>query len=103
MLNYEKKSVNFRFRFGNRIFPASQGGCFDSDGNLWLSQSTSQYGLIQRIESDTGKVVKEYQMMAGIEDLGCGVDGKIWSLSETGSQRWSNWETFYPVVFSIQF
>ena len=85
------------------IFPASQGGCFDKEDNLWLSQSTSQYGRIQKVEWNSGRVIKEYKMMAGIEDLGCGAKGKIWSVSEAGSQRWSNWETFYPVVFSTQF
>jgi|TARA_B100002003_G_scaffold68185_1_gene63437 hypothetical protein len=83
------------------ITPASQGACLDAAGSLWLSQSTSQYGQIQQLDPDTGQIAREYPVMAGIEDLGCEDNGTLWSVSEAGSQRWSNWEIFYPVVFGI--
>lgn len=79
----------------------SQGAAFDRDGFLWLSQSSSQFGALQKIDPKTGKVLASYPMVAGIEDLGFDADGRLWTVSEAGAKRWHNWPTFYPFLFSI--
>jgi hypothetical protein len=83
------------------IAPRSQGASFDREGFLWLSQSSSQFGRLQKVDPKTGKVLASYAAVAGIEDLGFDADGMLWAVSEAGSKRWSNWPTYYPVLFSI--
>jgi sugar lactone lactonase YvrE len=79
----------------------SQGAVFDKEGYLWLSQSSSKRGKVQKIDPSNGKVLKEYELMAGIEDLAFAPDGKLWSVSEAGTKRWLRWETFYPLIFEM--
>jgi hypothetical protein len=79
----------------------SQGATFDKEGYLWLSQSSSKRGKVQKIDPSNGKVLKEYELMAGIEDLAFAPDGRIWSVSEAGAKRWLQWETSYPLIFEI--
>ena len=81
--------------------PRSQGASFDREGFLWLSQSSSQFGRLQKVDPKNGKVLASYAAVAGIEDLGFDVDGTLWAVSEAGSKRWFNWPTYYPVLFSI--
>lgn len=81
--------------------PRSQGASFDREGFLWLSQSSSQFGRLQKVDPKTGKVLASYAAVAGIEDLGFDADGILWAVSEAGSKRWFNWPTYYPVLFSI--
>lgn len=83
------------------VAPKSQGAAFDADGYLWLSQSNSQAGAIQKVDPKTGKVLASFAAVAGIEDLGFDADGVLWSIGEAGSKRWHNWPTFYPILFSI--
>jgi len=83
------------------IATRSQGASFDKDGYLWLSQSSSQFGTLQKVDPASGKVLASYPMVAGIEDLGFDADGMLWAVSEAGSKRWRNWPTFYPILFSI--
>ncbi|MGA8006465.1 MAG: hypothetical protein WCA17_10215, partial [Burkholderiales bacterium] len=84
------------------VAPRSQGASFDKDGFLWLSQSSSQFGALQKVDPRTGKVLASYPMVAGIEDLGFDPDGLLWAVSEAGSKRWHNWPTYYPILFSIE-
>lgn len=79
----------------------SQGASFDAKGFLWLSQSSSRFGRLQKVDPKTGKVLASYDAVAGIEDLGFDADGMLWAVSEAGSKRWFNWSTYYPVLFSI--
>jgi hypothetical protein len=79
----------------------SQGASFDRDGFLWLSQSDSQTGTLQKIDPKSGGVLATYAAAAGIEDLGFDADGVLWTVSEAGSKRWHNWPTYYPILFSI--
>jgi len=37
----------------------------------------------------------------GTEDLEFDGEGRLWSVSEAGSQRWSKWGTTYPLVFQL--
>ena len=83
------------------VAPKSQGAAFDADGFLWLSQSNSQEGALQKVDPATGAVLAGYEAVAGIEDLGFDADGMLWSVSEAGSRRWHNWPTYFPVLFSI--
>lgn len=86
---------------GFAIASASQGAAFDAEGNLWLSQSSSQFGSLQKVDPTDGRVLAEYPAVAGIEDLGFDTEGMLWSSSEAGSRKWSNWPTFYPLVIRI--
>jgi len=79
----------------------SQGASFDRDGFLWLSQSSSQEGSLQKVDPNTGKVLASYAAVPGIEDLGFDADGMLWAVSEAGAKRWHNWPTYYPLLFSI--
>jgi len=83
------------------LSPAAQGAAFAPDGTLWISRSSSQFGSLQRVDPKTGAVRAEYEMVAGLEDLGIGADGLIWSVSEAGSQRWHNWASYFPLVIAI--
>jgi len=87
--------------FSFEIAVESQGATFDKDGYLWLSQSGSKMGKLQKVDPSNGKVLKEYELMAGLEDLATAPDGKLWSVSEAGTKRWLNWQTFYPLIFEI--
>ncbi|MGB9627761.1 MAG: hypothetical protein ACPL6D_03790 [Thermodesulfobacteriota bacterium] len=79
----------------------SQGATFDKEGYLWLSQSGSKTGKVQKVDPSNGKVLKEYELIAGLEDLAIAPDGKLCSVSEAGTKRWLKWETFYPLIFEI--
>lgn len=79
----------------------TQGATFDRDGFLWLSRSGSKMGKLQKVDASSGKVLKEYEVMPGIEDLAFSPDGKLWSVSEAGSMRWFKWATYYPLIFEI--
>lgn len=87
-----------------RSFPIgaeAQGAAFDLLGNLWMTFSSSKYGRLKRLDPETGKVLAEYDMVIGIEDIGFDGDGKLWSVSEAGSLRWSRWSVTFPVLFRI--
>ncbi|MEQ9640184.1 MAG: hypothetical protein RIM84_09190 [Alphaproteobacteria bacterium] len=83
------------------ISPRTQGAAFDADGMLWLSQSDSQRGTVQKVDPETGEVLATYRLMAGLEDIGFAPDGLMWTSSEAGSKRWATWGTYYPLVFSL--
>ena len=84
-----------------KIAAASQGAAFDAAGDLWLSQSSSQFGRLQKVDPKDGKVLAEYRAVAGIEDLGFDAEGMLWAASEAGSRRWPNWPTNYPFLMRI--
>ena len=79
----------------------AQGAAFDKQGNLWMTFSSSKHGRLQKVDPNSGKVLAEYEMVIGIEDIGFGEDGRLWSVSEAGSLRWSRWVKTFPVVFQI--
>lgn len=79
--------------------PLVQGAAFDAQGRLWLSTSSSRFGKLHRLDPDTGAVEAEFDMPAGIEDIGRDAEGMLWSVSEAGTRRWQGWSTFYPLVF----
>jgi hypothetical protein len=79
----------------------AQGAGFDSAGGLWLSFSNSRQGRLQRIDAADGAVLASYQMVIGLEDLDFDGAGRLWTVSEAGSLRWSKWSKRFPVIFSI--
>ncbi|MEO8741073.1 MAG: hypothetical protein ABI537_15395 [Casimicrobiaceae bacterium] len=79
----------------------SQGAAIAADGALWLTQSGGTLGRLQRVDAQTGRVLAEYAMPAGIEDIEFAPDGTLWAASEAGARRWNRWETFFPLVFAI--
>ena len=54
-------------------------------GNLWMTLSSSKHGDLQKVDPASGKVLAQYDMVIGIEDLGFDEDGRLWSVSEAGS------------------
>ena len=83
------------------IAAEAQGAAFDREGNLWMSFSSSKHGKIQKVDPHSGKVLAQYEMVIGIEDIGFDEDGRLWSVSEAGSLRWSKWSKTFPVVFQM--
>ena len=79
----------------------TQGAAFDGRGRLWLSQSGSAGGVVQRLDPATGNLLDLFEVMAGIEDLSFDRAGRLWSVSEAGSLRWRRWETWFPLIFSL--
>ena len=79
----------------------AQGAAFDRDGGLWMSFSSSKFGRLQKLDAATGAVLASHDMVIGIEDIAFDDEGRLWSVSEAGSLRWSRWQVSYPVVFSI--
>ena len=79
----------------------TQGAAFDGEGNLWLSQSGSDGGVVQRLDAATGDLLDLFAVTAGIEDLSFDGTGTLWSVSEAGSLRWRRWETYFPLIFSL--
>jgi len=91
-------------RAARRAMPIAfqtQGAAFAADGALWLTQSGSTFGRLQRLDPGSGEVTGAYAMPAGIEDIEFAPDGRLWLVSEAGSQRWSGWSTFFPVLFAV--
>lgn len=78
-----------------------QGAGFDPAGNLWISRSSSRIGELLKIDPADGKVLATFQTAIGVEDLGFDREGRMWTLSEAGSQRWQRWETHYPLVYRL--
>ncbi|MFJ5368026.1 hypothetical protein ACIPIA_02295 [Bosea sp. CER48] len=80
----------------------AQGAALGGDGAIWISQSAgNRPAFLSKLDSRTGAVIARYPAPGGIEDLGFAADGRLWAVSEAGTQRWNRWSTFYPLVFEI--
>lgn len=79
----------------------AQGAAIDPAGRLWVTRSGSALGELLRLDPGTGAVQGRFVMPDGIEDAGFDGAGMLWSVSEAGSRRWSNWATHFPMVFRI--
>ena len=79
----------------------TQGAAFDAEGRLWLSQSGGDGGVVQRLDAETGDLLDLFTVAAGTEDLSFDDAGMLWSVSEAGSLRWRHWETYFPLIFSL--
>lgn len=79
----------------------TQGAAFDGQGRLWLSTSTVKRGDLHRLDAATGRIEASYAMAPGIEDISFDARGLMWASSESGSRRWLDVPTFFPLVFAI--
>lgn len=79
----------------------AQGAAFDRDGALWMTFSNSKAGALKRLDAASGAVLASYEMVIGVEDISFDADGRLWTVSEAGSLRWSRWSHAYPLLFSI--
>lgn len=79
----------------------AQGAAFDRDGALWMSFSNSRAGALKKLDAASGAVLASYDMVIGVEDISFDAQGRLWTVSEAGSLRWSRWSHAYPVLFSI--
>ena len=78
----------------------AQGAAFDAGGNLWVSASNDKWGRLYRLDRQ-GKVLAQYDMVAGLEDLTVDAQGQLWGLSESGTRKYLAWETKFPYIFRI--
>ncbi|MCK9380402.1 MAG: hypothetical protein M0P95_04960 [Sulfuritalea sp.] len=81
--------------------PEAQGAAFDKAGNLWITASSSRFGLLSRLDSKTGQIASNFEMVIGIEDIAFDDEGRLWSVSEAGSLRWRRWSRTFPVLFRV--
>lgn len=81
--------------------PEAQGAAFDKAGNLWITASSSRFGLLSRLDSKTGQTALSFEMVIGIEDIAFDDEGRLWSVSEAGSLRWQKWSKTFPVLFRV--
>lgn len=79
----------------------AQGAAFDRDGALWMTFSNSRAGALKKLDATSGAVLASYDMVIGVEDISFDAQGRLWTVSEAGSLRWSRWSHAYPVLFSI--
>jgi hypothetical protein len=77
----------------------AQGAAFDSTGTLWIMRSGSTMGELAKLDRKTGAVLARYDMPAGSEGISFESGNSLWTLSEAGSRRWSNWKAYYPLAF----
>ena len=78
----------------------AQGAAFDSQGRLWLARSGASLGELAVLDPRTGAVSGTYRVPDGIEGIAF-VGSLLWTVSEAGSRRWSNWATVFPLVFAL--
>ncbi len=84
-----------------RLPSRAQGAAFDKVGNLWITASSSRFGLLSRLDSKTDQIAPSYEMVIGIEDIAFDDGGRLWSVSEAGSLRWQKWSKTFPVLFRV--
>ena len=68
---------------------------------LWITSSSSRFGLLTRIDPRTGARLASHEMVIGIEDIGFDAAGRLWAVSEAGSRRWLRWPKTFPIVFQL--
>jgi hypothetical protein len=79
----------------------ANGMAFDSKGVMWIAASSSKFGALYRLNPRTGEILGQHDTAIGIEDLSFDQKGRLWSVSEAGSSRWSKWSQTFPVVFHM--
>jgi hypothetical protein len=77
----------------------SQGAAVGPAQELWVMRSGSAFGELLKLDRATGAVLARFEMPAGAEGISFEPGGALWTLSEAGSRRWSEWHAFYPLAF----
>jgi hypothetical protein len=77
----------------------SQGAAIGPARELWVMRSGSVFGELLKLDRGTGAVIGRFEMPAGAEGIAFEPGGALWTLSEAGSRRWSEWYAFYPLAF----
>ncbi len=96
------KAVNEAAALRSISLPSNaQGAAFDKAGQLWITASSSRFGLLYRLDPLTGQIAASFDMVIGIEDISFDEDGQLWAVSEAGSLRWQRWNTTFPVLFRM--
>jgi hypothetical protein len=80
----------------------AQGATFGRDGDIWISASNSHWGKLYRLDRRSGTVKATHAVVAGIEDLEFDSRGRLWAVSESGSRKYMQWATHFPVIFEIE-
>lgn len=81
---------------------SAQGAAFSQEAKqVWISSSNSRFGRLYRLDRATGAVLSEYAMVPGLEDLSVDGKGRLWGVSESGTQKYQHWATRFPFVFRI--
>ena len=67
---------------------------------IWAPEIDEGY-VPQGVTVADGALLTSYDMVIGVEDISFDAQGRLWTVSEAGSLRWSRWSHAYPVLFSI--
>jgi len=81
----------------------AQGGAFDAQGNLWIAGSYGpRISYLARVDRRTGQTLARYDMPPRIENIAFDKDGRLWAISESGSQKYHNAkDQDFPFIFEI--
>jgi hypothetical protein len=81
--------------------PHTQGATFAADGSLWLSRGNLKYGRLSRIDPQSGALLAEYHLPAGLEGIAVTAHGGLWAVSELGARRFRGTARPFPFVFLV--
>jgi hypothetical protein len=84
----------------------AQGAAIDALGRLWVARSTLRWGELDRLDTATGRVEREYQAVPGVEGIAFDAAGRLWAVSEAGARHYyDSWRAmvlpFYPLIVAI--
>ena len=77
-----------------------QGLAFDGAGDPWVSASNGRWGKLYHLDRQ-GNIKRQYEMVAGLEDIEFDDLGRLWGLSESGTRKYMKWATHFPNIFEI--
>ena len=78
----------------------AQGAAFDAQGRLWIARSGATLGELAVLDPKTARITASYRVPDGVEGIAF-AGTLLWTVSEAGSRRWSNWATVFPLVFAL--
>jgi sugar lactone lactonase YvrE len=84
----------------------AQGAAIDAAGHLWVVRSDLRWGELDRLDTASGKVERDYPAAPGVEGLAFDAAGRLWAVSEAGARHYyEGWRAlvlpFYPLIFAI--
>ena len=78
----------------------AQGAAFDAQGRLWIARSGAALGELAVLDPKSAGITTSYRVPDGVEGIAF-AGNTLWTVSEAGSRRWSNWATVFPLVFAL--